>query len=165
VECGEAEGPQLLYRLRGYSAFLNASQRGAAATPEDFAAAVQPLETAIRNDQKDILSYYFLGQAYNAQYAAHASKFGQVPADQQETPEAKALLDRVNAAADKVIENWVRVIALAGSDPNWAKVKETVQPVVADLYKYRHENDPNGWQQLVNSAGSSTAAAPGGAAK
>lgn len=139
----------LLYRVRGHDALLRAAKKGQAATPEDYAQAAQFLDTAVKHNAQDILAQYFLGQAYHFQYAAHAAKYQTFPEDQAETEEAKAVLAKLNEAADKVIETWARVMSLAGNDPLRKSLKEAVQPTVVELYKYRHPESPDGWQTLV----------------
>ncbi len=136
----------------------------ASGTTRPTSCSATQLETAIKHNPQDILSHFFLGQAHHFQYAAHQAKYQTIPEDQLEAPEAKAVLDQLNQEADKVIESWTKVIALAGTDPARKPLRETVQPTVVELYKYRHPETPDGWQTLVNSPGGATAPA-GGAGK
>ena len=73
----EKNKPQLLntlYRAKGYRDYLIAAKKGPSATPADFAGAITNLQKAIATNDKDILSFYFIGQACNAQYAGLAQK-------------------------------------------------------------------------------------------
>jgi hypothetical protein len=149
----------LLYRVKGHDTMLRAAKKGAAATAADYAAATADLEKAIQQNPQDILAHYFLGQSHHFQYATHAAELEKIT--DQETPEAKAVLDKLNASADKVIESWAKVMQLAGTDPQKQTLKSAVQPTVVELYKYRHPETPDGWQTLVNSAAQPATAAAG----
>ncbi len=116
-------------------------------------------------------SYFLgLGSLYQEKYAAAATKYQAFPQPDREAtepkPEIKAALDEANANADMVIENWARFMALtAGSDP-WRPTRDQVNGALTTIYKYRHPDEADGLQKLIDKfksngapAGAATAAA------
>jgi len=116
-------------------------------------------------------SYFLgLGSLYQEKYAAAATKYQAFPQTDREAadpkPEVKAALEEANANADMVIENWAKFMALtAGSDP-WKPTRDQVSGALTTIYNYRHPNDTDGLQKLIDKfksngapAGASAAAA------
>ena len=116
-------------------------------------------------------SYFFaLGSLYNEKYMVAATKYAAFPQTDREAtepkPEIKTALDEANANADMVIENWAKFMALTiGSDP-WKPTRDQVNTSLTAMYKYRHPDDVDGLQKLIDKyksngspAGSSAAAA------
>ena len=113
---------------------------------------------------------YFLGigSIYQEKYAAAATKYQAFPQPDREAAEpkaeVKAALDEANTNADMVIENWARFMALtAGSDP-WKPTRDQVNGALKTIYDYRHPNDADGLQKLIDKFKSNGAPAGGGAA-
>ena len=100
-------------------------------------------------------SYFFaVGSLYQERYVAAATKYGAFPqADRDASepkPEIKAAFDDANANADMVIENWAKFMALTiGSDP-WKSTRDKVNDALTAMYKYRHPDDADGLQRLID---------------
>jgi hypothetical protein len=70
----------------------------------------------------------------------------------------------VFANADVVIENWARFMALdAGSDP-WKPTRDNINQALTAIYKYRHPDDADGLQKLIDKFKSNGSPAGGAAA-
>ncbi len=96
--------------------------------------------------KKDPQTYLFLGDAYRAaEYTAPAAEFKTkcATAEQQATPECKALTDRLNAVMDRMIDAYARAAALA-TDPKFAPIKTDAMSALTPLYKYRHGDSDAG---------------------
>lgn len=92
--------------------------------------------------KKDPQTYLFLADAYRAaEYTKAANDFKTrcSTAEQQATPDCKAISDRVNAVVDRMIDAYARAIALA-TDPKYASLKTAAMSDLTPLYKFRHEN-------------------------
>jgi hypothetical protein len=92
--------------------------------------------------KKDPQTYLFLADAYRAaEYTKAAGDFKArcSTAEQQATPDCKAISDRVNAVVDRMIDAYARAIALA-TDPKYAGLKTAAMSDLTPLYKFRHEN-------------------------
>jgi len=113
---------------------------------------------------------YFLGMGsiYQEKYGAAATKYQAFPQADRDAadpkPEVKAALEEANSNADMVIENWAKFMALtAGSDP-WKPTRDQVNGALTTIYKYRHPDDADGLQKLIDKFKSNGAPAGGGAA-
>ena len=144
----EAEKPKtlaLLYKAQAVDRFLQAAK----STPNDaaaFAPSLDLLKKAATFDPKDPVIYYYMAQAYNTQYASAAEQYAALPEADKNGEAGKATLAKVNAAADQVIDAYVKVMAYAGMD---SPLSKTVQPSLEALWKFRHEEAPNGWQEEI----------------
>ena len=106
------------------------------------------LEGAVKKDPQ---TYLFLGDAYRAaEYAAPAAEFKTkcATAEQQATPECKALTDRINAVMDRMIDAYARAAALA-TDPKYAPLKTDAMSALTPLYKYRHGDSDAGLPEYI----------------
>jgi hypothetical protein len=101
--------------------------------------------------KKDPQTYLFLADAYRAsEYTKLASdiKTRCTTAEQQATPDCKALSDRVNQVVDRMIDAYARAIALA-TDPKYATLKADAMKDLTPLYKFRHENSDAGLNEFI----------------
>ncbi|MBD0370265.1 MAG: hypothetical protein ICV60_05480 [Pyrinomonadaceae bacterium] len=101
--------------------------------------------------KKDPQTYLFLADAYrNAEYTKLATdiKTRCTTAEQQATPDCKALSDRLNAVVDRMIDAYARAIALA-TDPKFAQAKASWMSELTTFYKFRHENSEAGLSELI----------------
>jgi tetratricopeptide (TPR) repeat protein len=96
------------------------------------------------------------GSLYQEKYAAAATKF-QAFSDEDRAaepdkmkPEVKAALDAVNKEADAVIKCWARFMGLTTDKKEWDALRAQVQPVLTELYKFRHDGKTDGLQQLID---------------
>lgn len=101
--------------------------------------------------KKDPQTYLFLADAYRtAEYNKVASEIKTrcSTAEQQATPDCKALTDRVNQVVDRMIDAYARAIALA-TDAKYAGLKSDAMKDLTPLYKFRHENSEAGLNELI----------------
>ena len=131
--------------------------------------AIESLKKAATLDPTNASYFLTLGSLYyQEKYAPAATKYQAFPqADRDATepkPEVKAALDEVFANADVVIENWARFMALtAGSDP-WKPTRDNINQALTAIYKYRHPDDADGLQKLIDKYKSNGSPAGGAAA-
>jgi hypothetical protein len=89
---------------------------------------------------KESTTYEFLGAAYfNSEYKKLAAEYKEKFENQPETPESKALYDRINAVTDRVIDAYARAVALTPASQ--AKAKSDRMAKLTALYKQRHETE------------------------
>jgi tetratricopeptide (TPR) repeat protein len=98
-------------------------------------------------------TYYFLGVAYEAGpyktlSAAYQTKF----ANQPETAESKAALDKLNVVMDRIIDAYARAINVAGTDPKTEQSRKEWLAQMSTYYKFRHNNSDAGMTDLIASA-------------
>ncbi|MDT5157139.1 MAG: hypothetical protein QOC61_2097 [Acidobacteriota bacterium] len=98
---------------------------------------------------KEPTTFEFLGAAYfNSEYKPLAAEYKQKYENQPETPESKALFDKINAVTDRVIDSYARAVALTPASQTKAKSDRMTK--LTALYKQRHESDA-GLQELIAS--------------
>src|SRR5689334_6218548 len=114
--------------------------------------ALEHYEHAAMADPMNARYFFNIGRLHQARYAAAAAAYQALPeADRtapEPKPEVKAALDKVNAEADGVINNWARFMGLPKNDYP-ADVKQKVMTALTDLYKYRNNNSDAGLAQLI----------------
>jgi tetratricopeptide (TPR) repeat protein len=88
----------------------------------------------------------------------HKSKYDQAVARYQALPEASrtsdppaaeatAAIDAANKEADAAIDCWARFMAVTAANPS--EVRTKVEQALGALYQYRHPDQPQGYQALV----------------
>jgi len=88
----------------------------------------------------------------------HKSKYDQAVVQYQALPEAArtsdppaaeatAAIDLANREADAAIDCWARFMAVTVANPS--EVRNKVEQALAALYQYRHPDEPQGYQALV----------------
>jgi hypothetical protein len=108
---------------------------------------------------KEPTTYEFLGAAYfNSEYKPLAAEYKQKYENQPETPESKALFDKINAVTDRVIDSYARAVALTPASQ--AKAKSDRMAKLTVLYKQRHESEA-GLPELIASILSKPIMLPG----
>jgi hypothetical protein len=80
--------------------------------------------------------------------AAYQAKF----ANQPETPESKAALDKVNVIMDRIIDAYVRAINAAGTDPKTEVSRKEWLAAASGYYKFRHGGSDAGLTELIAGA-------------
>jgi hypothetical protein len=145
-----------LYKARAIDTHLRIAGSNPT-TPEAYQPAIDELKRGLSKNEKDQALYFFLGQAYSGQYTIYSSRYSAMTPEQQGTDEGKAALEKVNSAADMVIDSWVKYIAYAGTG-----APEAIKTQLAELWKFRHPDAPDGWQDEIKKAnGGVASAAPG----
>ena len=145
----DAEKPNvlaLLYKAQAIDKFLQVAKSNPADPATGYQPVVDLLKKSATFNEKDPVIYYYLAQVYNAQYSKYAADYDALPPAEQTADPGKAALAKVNMAADEVINAYVRVIAYSGPD---SPLTKTVQPSLVQLWKFRHEAAPDGWQDEI----------------
>ncbi|HJQ25413.1 MAG TPA: hypothetical protein VKA60_15945 [Blastocatellia bacterium] len=121
---------------------------------KDTDKALAEYEQAAAIDPMNARYFFNVGRLHQTRYATAANEFQtKFTAEQRSAPEpapeVKAALDKVNAEADGVINNWARFLGLPKNDypPD---VKQKVMTALTDLYKYRNNNSDAGLQKLID---------------
>jgi hypothetical protein len=121
-------------------------------TPEETA--TQLLQAAQSNTSfsKEPSTYQLLGAAYyNGEFNKLAAQYKACCEGKEETPESKALYDKINYSLDRIIDAYARAVALSGTNPKYAAITSKVKPVLTSLYKQRHDNSDAGLNELLAS--------------
>lgn len=116
--------------------------------------ALEHYEHAAAIDAMNARYFFNAGRLHQARYAAAAEDFQKRFTVEERSapepkPEVKAALDKVNAEADGVINNWARFMGLPKNDYP-ADVKQKVMTALTDLYKYRNNGSTDGLQKLID---------------
>lgn len=134
-----------LYKTRGLAEFFSTAKRLPTAA-SDYDQSITALKKVTEFSPRDAEIYFFLAQAYNFQYAIHQKSYDALTEEEKAGDPGKAAIEKVDAAADMVIDAYLKVMAYA--DTNQA-LKDAVQPGLINLWQYRHESDPEGWKTEV----------------
>ena len=102
---------------------------------------------------KEPATFQLLGAAYyNGELKKLADEYKRLYEGKEETPESKALFDRVNVVLDRVIDAYARAVALSNANPSkYGATATALRPVLTNLYKQRHENSEAGLNELIAS--------------
>jgi hypothetical protein len=105
-------------------------------------------------------NYLAIGFIYQERYQAASQEFEKLPEDTKKNaddPTTKAALDKINAQADLVLDAWARFLVLPDS-AKWEKVRPGVETTVKDLYKFRHDDKMDGYDEWLAKYKAGTAA-------
>jgi hypothetical protein len=137
-----------MHQIKGWEQLLVAVKKAASATPEDYEKAVATLNQAAQcADAANYLPSFLAGQALYNEYALLYAKYDATP--DKKTPEAEALLKQVNEAVDGVLKSYIKVLGITAKDTKLAPVATQIEPTVAELWKYRYPDTPEGWRDAV----------------
>jgi hypothetical protein len=110
-------------------------------------------EKAAALDANNAFTYFHSGAIYQARYIKAAEKYQALPeADRAATPPSAptaALLKDVNDAADVVLDRWIKFLKLTATNNTFGASRAEVETTVAELYKYRHPESPEGFRELI----------------
>jgi len=99
---------------------------------------------------KEPATYQLLGAAYvNSEFNPLADEYKRLYEGKEETPESAALLSRINAVTDRIIDAYARAVALSNGKPNYAQINTQAKGALATFYKLRHDNSEAGMSELV----------------
>src|SRR5215831_12903466 len=105
-------------------------------------------------DGSDPGNFLACGSLHQIKYQGALVKYQGMPeADRtapEPKPEVKAALDDVNKEADSVIDCWARFMAVSENKAGYASTRTQVGSALKELYKYRHPDDPDGLQKLID---------------
>ncbi|HXG64164.1 MAG TPA: hypothetical protein VNO70_03595 [Blastocatellia bacterium] len=109
-------------------------------------------------------NYLICGQIHQERYQEAVKVYQAMPEEKKtaDPPDAetKAALDKVNAAADAVIECWARFMAVSKNKPEWDATRNQVMTALKGLYEYRHPDSPDGLQKLIDQYSANPPAPP-----
>ena len=117
--------------------------------PEE--AASQLLKVAQSNSAfaKEPATYQLLGLAYyNGEFKKLADEYKRLYEGKEETPESKALFDRINVVLDRIIDAYARAVALSNGKPQYTALNTSAKNALTTFYKQRHENE-TGLNELI----------------
>ena len=94
-------------------------------------------------------TFYYLGNAIlKGEYEPLSEEYRMKHAGKDETPEGKAMFERLIAIGNRAIDAYARAVALS-TRPDQAKFKNQVLAEVTDLYKSFHNNSDAGLSELI----------------
>jgi hypothetical protein len=102
--------------------------------------------------KKSPFTYAYIAGAYETgAYAKLSEEYKSLYLDKPETPESKLALANINQIVERMIDGYARAVALAGSDPAFAKQKPDWQERLSSWYKYMHNKSEAGMTEFVAS--------------
>jgi tetratricopeptide (TPR) repeat protein len=94
--------------------------------------------------------YYYYGRALlKGEYQKSVSEFKNKYEGKPETPEAKALLARINEAVARIVDTYARAVALS-SAPEQQSTRTEVMNQLMPIYKALHNNSDEGLQDFIS---------------
>jgi hypothetical protein len=134
--------------LRYYIAFFSAEK-----SPDDAIANLTQVAKSKSSFSRDATTYQLLGAAYyKGEVARMASEYKSKYTGKEDTPEAKALLEKINGTLDKVIGCYARAVALSDGNSAQASVNAASRKVLSTIYAQRHDGSTDGMDQVVSKA-------------
>lgn len=104
------------------------------------------LEKAAALNPNDPITYYSLAGVLNEEYTQKAQEFQK----QSPGPLKDLKLKEAEAAMDKVIEMWARVVGMSEGNPQLQPLHDATLQDLQRYYKYRHGGKEDGLQLLVD---------------
>lgn len=100
---------------------------------------------------KEPATFQLLGASiYNGELKKMVDEYKGKCEGKDATPECDILLNKVNYALDRVTDAYARAIALSNANPSkYGAVSTKLRPVLATLYKQRHEGQETGLNELI----------------
>lgn len=134
--------------LRYYIAFFDAEK-----SPDDAIQNLVQVAKSKSSFSRDATTYQLLGAAYyKGEVARLAAEYKSKYEGKPETPESKALLERVNQTLDKVIDAYARAVALSDGNTSQAAMNASARKVLSTVYAQRHDGSTDGMDQIVSKA-------------
>ena len=98
-------------------------------------------------------TYYYLAVAYEAgPYKTLSTAYQAKFANQPETPESKAALEKLGVLMDRIVDAYARAINTAGTDPKTEQSRKDWMVPLTNYYKFRNNNTDTGLQQFIANA-------------
>jgi len=115
--------------------------------------ALEFYEKACRTDAENALSFFSSGRIYQDRYLKAVERYRAIPEAERNAPvprsQVKAVLEELTDAADATIDRWVMFLKLTAINNTYGATRSQVERAVAELYKYRHPDSPEGYQALI----------------
>ncbi len=124
----------LLYREAGILSLRTGDKAGAKARLEK-AGALKSTDPAV---------YAIVGQIHDEEYEKLAAQYKTLASE----PERKALMTKIEAQLDVVINYYAQALAIAGEKPEFQQLRTQVTTAVEQYYKFRH-GSLDGLKQLI----------------
>jgi tetratricopeptide (TPR) repeat protein len=103
--------------------------------------------------RKTASTYYYLAVAYEAgPYKTLSTAYQTKFANQPETPESKAALEKLGVLMDRIIDAYARAINTAGTDPKTEQSRKDWMVPLTNYYKFRNNNTDTGLPQFIANA-------------
>lgn len=97
-------------------------------------------------------TYYFLAAAYESgPYKTLSTDYQNKFAGKPETPESKAMLEKLGVVMDRIIDAYARAIASAGTDAKTEASRKDWTAKLTTYYKFRHNDSDAGMTEFINS--------------
>ena len=97
---------------------------------------------------KDPNNYSLRASAYAKQYETLSAQYQALPDAEKTAESGKALLIQINALADRMIDDYARVVALA-TQPAQKPLQDAAREQLTQLWKYRHEGKADGLEEYI----------------
>lgn len=100
---------------------------------------------------KEPATFQLLGASiYNGEVKKLADQYKGQCEGKDATTECDVLLNKINYSLDRVIDAYARAIALSNANPSkYGAVTTKLRPVLAALYKQRHEGQETGLNEMI----------------
>jgi len=103
--------------------------------------------------KKSASTYFYLAYAYETgPYKTLASAYQTKYANQPETAESKAALDRLNVVIDRMVDAYARAVAAAGADPKAQQARAGWLATLTQYWKFRHGDSEAGLNEYIAAA-------------
>ncbi len=119
------------------------------ATKEDEALAA--FNEALKHNCADPYTYIQISKIHNNQYQAAAEAYQKMTDEEKTSDAGKAALDKINPAADQLIETYAKVMAFTEGNKNYDGARNQIMPVLEGLYKFRHDGKTDGLAEFIQS--------------
>jgi hypothetical protein len=96
-------------------------------------------------------TYYLLGTSlFNGEYQQLVKEYEEKYKGKDESPEQKALLERITKTGERLLDAMARAVALS-SKPDQKQYRNDVLAQLTDIYKDLHKNSDEGLKELIDS--------------
>lgn len=112
----------------------------------DRAGARRHLGRAVELKHPDPAVYLILGEMANEEYNQLAQEYKIAPAGAAKD----ALLQKVEASLDRVIETFAQIVAVTAGNAQYQAAHEQIRQDLESYYKYRHKGSTDGLQQMID---------------
>jgi hypothetical protein len=128
------------------------------ANPDEAANQLRTIAQSNSSVAKEPATYQLLGASYyNGEYKKLATEYKERCEGKDASPECDALLNKVNAVTDRIIDAYARAVALSKGKPQEASLRNTL----TTFYKQRHDNSEAGLNELLSNVLSKPVMLPG----
>lgn len=97
---------------------------------------------------KDPNNYSLRASAYAKQYETLSAQYQALPDAEKTAEPGKALLLQINALADRMIDDYARVVVLA-TQPAQKPLQDAAREQLTQLWKYRHDGKTEGLEEYI----------------